>query len=38
MPGDLLLVKYSEESDDIIVGDLTLPGTQLRALEVRPLL
>lgn len=36
--GELLLVKYAEESNDLVVGDITLGGTDLKVIEVRRLL
>lgn len=36
-PGDEVLLKYVEESSDIITGDVTIPGTDLKVLEVRRL-
>lgn len=36
-PGDEVLVKYVEQSSDIVTGDVVIPGTDLKALEVRRL-
>jgi hypothetical protein len=35
--GDLILLKYEEHHASIMVGDITLPGSELRAVEVRRL-
>jgi len=35
--GDEVLVKYAEQSSDIVAGDVVIPGTDLKALEVRRL-
>ena len=35
--GDEVLVKYAEQSSDIPAGDVLIPGTDLKALEVRRL-
>lgn len=35
--GDEVLVKYAEQSSDIPAGDVVIPGTDLKALEVRRL-
>lgn len=35
--GDLILLKYEEHDASIMVGDITLPGSELRAVEVRRL-
>jgi hypothetical protein len=35
--GDEVLVKYAEQSSDIIAGDVVIPGTDLKVLEVRRL-
>ena len=35
--GDLVLLKYEEHDASMTIGDLTLPGSELRAVEVRRL-
>ncbi len=36
-PGDEVLLKYVETSSDLLVGDVFIPGTDLKVLEVRQL-
>lgn len=36
-PGDEVLVKYAEQSSDIVTAEVFVPGTDLKALEVRRL-
>ncbi len=36
-PGDEVLVKYVETSSDMVAGDVVIPGTDLKVLEVRRL-
>lgn len=36
-PGDEVLVKYVEQSSDIVAGDVVIPGTDLKVIEVRRL-